>query len=108
MRKGIRSPHLWLSGPDPIDNDLYNQCLKRRAQARFRGEDWLITPHEYIRLWREDDRYQRQGRHSSDLCMARIDHEKSWTLDNVHFITRYEHAQNCQRIQVLMRQGGRL
>lgn len=108
MRLGQRTPDKWLSGPDPINNDLYIECQKRRAQAWFRGEEWLITEHEYIKLWREDDRYLRKGRHSANICMARKDHEAAWTLDNIQFITRREHAQNCRRIQAQMREEGLL
>ena len=99
MRKGIRSPHLWKSGPDPIDNDLYIECQRRRAQAWYRKEEWLITEQEYIDLWRTDNRYLKKGRHSENLCMSRVDVEKPWTLDNIEIITRHQHAQNCRRLQ---------
>ena len=98
-RLGKRTPDKWLSGPDPIDNDLYIECQKRRAQAWFRGEEWAITEHEYIKLWRKEDRYLQKGRHSLDLCMSRIDTEKPWTIENIEIITRREHAQNCRRLQ---------
>lgn len=90
MRKGP-APHLWKSGPDPIDNKLYTECQKRRAQAKFRGQIWLITEEEYIALWRRDDLYLRKGRGNSDLCMTLIDASKPWRLDNIKIIDRLTH-----------------
>jgi hypothetical protein len=89
-RKGIR-PHSWKSGPDIVDNKLYIECQRRRAQAKFRGEQWLITESEYIELWRKDDLYQRKGRSVNDLCMTLVDPDLPWTLDNIEIITRSVH-----------------
>ena len=90
-RKGSICPADWKSGPDPIDHKLFNDCQRARAQANFRGEGWFITEHEYITIWRQDDRYKLKGRTTGSLCMVRIDLEKPWTLDNIEILERVRH-----------------
>jgi hypothetical protein len=96
-RKG-ENPQQWLSGPDPVDHKLYNDCLRAKAQAMFRGEDWAITPEEYIKMWRHRDLYLSKGRSVSDLCLTRIDLEKGWTMDNVAIVSRHESMKRSGRI----------
>lgn len=99
MPKKGRHPQLWISGPDPVDHMLYEQCQKARAQAWYRGEQWLITEQEYIALWRKDNRYLNRGRHCENLCMTRLDTDLPWQIDNVKIITRLEHYKNCKNLQ---------
>jgi hypothetical protein len=98
-KKGSIAPQDWLSGPDPVDHRLYNDCLKARAQAWYRGEQWSITEQEYIGLWRNDDNYKKKGRTRESLCMVRVDPEQPWTVDNVEIITRLEHLRNCGNLK---------
>ena len=91
MARNEPRPHLWKSGPDPIRHHLREQCQRRRAQAWYRGEQWLISEEEYIQLWLEDDRYLRKGRSNDKICMTRKDFDGDWSLENIHFITRAEH-----------------
>ena len=81
--------------PDPIDHKLYTDCMRARAQAWYLGEQWLISESDYVRLWRENDRYLRKGRHNESLCMTRIDYDLPWTVDNIQIITRLEHYSFC-------------
>jgi hypothetical protein len=97
MRKGHRSPHLWKSGPDPVDHQLHLECQRRRAQARFRGQTWLITEEEYIQLWREEHRWLNKGRSPENICMCIIDPNLPWTVDNVEFMLRRQHYQTSRR-----------
>ena len=103
-KKGIY-PQQWLSGPDLIDHKLYTDCQRARAQAWFRGEEWLITEQEYIDLWREDDHYLRKGRTTGSLCMVRLDIEKAWTLDNVMIIERTKHFRRAHEFKRLKGQA---
>lgn len=89
--KGKRLPEVWLSGPDPVDNKLYNDCLRARAQAWYRGETWELSEQEYIALWRANDNYKSKGRNTGCLCLVRIDLEKAWRLDNVQIVERIKH-----------------
>jgi hypothetical protein len=95
--KGKLSPHVWKSGPDPVDHTLYVQCQRARAQANFRNEDWQITEQEFINIWRIDDRYKLRGRGLNSLCMIRVDTDLPWTIDNVEIISRVEHLKTCNK-----------
>ena len=99
-RKTGLYPKTWKSGPDEINHKLYTDCQRARAQAWYRGEEWYITEQEYIRLWREDDRYLKKGRTVECLCLSKIDYTLPWTMDNVHFITRREHFRQCNQRRV--------
>ena len=91
-----------------MDNLLYTECQKRRAQAKYRGEQWFITEREYIELWRKDDLYQRKGRGVNDFCMTLIDPEKPWTLDNVEIISRSVHYKRSNEGKFRKRQQNEL
>jgi hypothetical protein len=90
-KKGQQGPQYWKSGPDPVDHRLYTDCQRARAQAWYRGEEWLITEAEYIALWRKDNQYLNKGRKSENVCLVRKDYKKSWCLDNVEIISRHDH-----------------
>jgi hypothetical protein len=94
-RKGSTTPNDWLSGPDPIDHRLFNDCQRARAQAWYRGEEWFISEQDYILLWRTDDRYKRKGRTTGSLCMVRKDLDSAWRLDNVEIVERHKHFRKC-------------
>lgn len=89
-------PHL-RKYPDPIDNKLFLDCMRARAQAWYQGQEWLLTDDEYIALWRQDDLYKFKGRHNEDYCLVRNDYSLPWQMDNVRIITRLEHYQICAR-----------
>jgi hypothetical protein len=99
--KGTRHPDQWKSGPDPVHHDLFYQCQRSRAQARFRGEQWQITEQQYIDLWLKDDRYLRKGRGVDQLCMTLVDPELPWHIDNVKIISRLEHYRRSSLIKRL-------
>lgn len=84
-------PELWKSGRCPIRHRLWLECQRNRAQAKYRGQEWMITEDEFIQLWQEDDRYKHRGRNGDSLCMTRIDKQKPWHKDNVKFQKRREH-----------------
>lgn len=107
MRKSGQYPHIWKSGADPIDHKLWIDCQRARAQAWYRGQEWLITEQEYVQLWREDDRYLRKGRTVNDLCLCRRDPDLPWTLDNVEFKTRQEHYLNTKHFRGRVTYGPR-
>lgn len=98
-KKGVLLPNEWRSGPDLIDHKLYNDCMKARAQAWYRGEQWSITEQEYISLWRANDSYLHKGRTRHSLCMVRIDPDLPWSVDNVEIVTRLEHLRNCGNLK---------
>jgi len=92
-------PHL-RRYPDPVDNKLFMDCMRARAQAWYMGQEWTISEDEYIGLWRINDRYLNKGRGNNQFCLVRRDYEKGWHLDNVEILTRLEHYQICSREKI--------
>jgi hypothetical protein len=68
----------------------YYVYLQQRNQAQWREEGWDIDFASWQRLWA--DKWHLRGRERGSYCMTRKDWSLSWTLDNVHVITRSEHA----------------
>ena len=64
--------------------------LVARAQAKTRGEEWLLTFEEYFSMWVKDDRWLLRGRNKDSLCMSRIDMLGPWDTHNVEICTRSE------------------
>lgn len=83
-------PHIWKSGPDPVQHKKYLTWLQQRNQALFRDEGWNIDFADWCKLWA--DKWDLRGRTRGSYCMTRRDWSLPWTLDNVHVITRSEHA----------------
>jgi hypothetical protein len=75
--------------PTQEDRDKHRAWLVLCCQARFRGEECLITESEFFELW--EPHWPNRGRGSSDITMTRRDSDLPWTKDNVEFITRKEH-----------------
>lgn len=59
------------------------------SQARFRGEEVELTREQWFDLW--EHYWPLRGRHSTDYCISRLDHQKSWSIDNVIVRPRHEH-----------------
>jgi hypothetical protein len=81
-------PALWKSGPDELRHDIYNAFLKRKAQAKYRGEIWAMTYEEFYDLWKND--WHNKGRLSHQVCMGRHDPEKEWSRSNTYIRLRYD------------------
>jgi hypothetical protein len=86
-RTGTR-PHTWkVQGEVPHQQNL--AWLRAKAQARFRGEVWLLDFDDFQRLWAGVWEFRGRGR--EDYVMARGDHLGAWALGNVEVIRRYEY-----------------
>lgn len=83
-------PQVWKVGPDPVLHKKYLVYLQQRNQAQWREEGWDIDFASWCRLWA--DHWEQRGRTKGSYCMTRVDWSLPWTLDNVHVITRSEHA----------------
>ncbi len=102
--KGHLRPHLWASGPDPIQHKQYTAWIRHKAQCDFRQEEFNLSFEEFKRLWADD--WHNRGRHSTNMCMTRIDPEGAWEWGNLEIITRKEHVQR-QRANQLLGRGRR-
>lgn len=76
---------------DETRRKLRRRFVQARCQARFRGEQWLITFEDYFELFMQKPEYLQSGtqKHSYNLC--RKDITDDWTINNVHIITRQQH-----------------
>jgi hypothetical protein len=83
-------PHVWKSGPDPIEHRKYLNWLQQKNQAQYRKESWHLDFETWKQIWGDD--FMHKGRGSSDLCMTRIDDSGAWSRDNVEIITRRDHV----------------
>ena len=100
-RTGPR-PHVWRCGPDAYKHSMYMPWQRSKAQANFRGEEWLLSFEEYYDLWKE--LWPQRGRGSDDYCQSRHDPDGPWDTKNTVIITRKEHLVN----QTSLRSQGKL
>lgn len=83
-------PHVWKSGPDPIEHKKYQNWIQQKNQAQFRKETWELDFETWKDIWGAD--WHHKGRASLDLCMTRIDDQGPWTRSNIEIVTRREHV----------------
>ena len=88
--KGISRPHVWKSGPDPVEHYKYKVWLQQKAQASFRLEKWELSFEKWKEIW--SDYWDQRGRDADEYCMTRRDWEDGWYDGNVHIVTRREHG----------------
>jgi hypothetical protein len=83
-------PHVWKSGPDPVEHKKYLNWIQQKNQANFRKEGWELSFEVWKEIW--GDKFHNKGRASEDYCMTRRDDQAAWTRDNVEILTRREHV----------------
>jgi hypothetical protein len=88
MAKGKLRPHLWISGTDEYRHQMYTPWMRQRAQANYRGEEYLLTFDEYFAIW--NGYWHDRGRGADDLCMTREDFTGPWSRDNCYLAVRKE------------------
>lgn len=88
-KTGKRYPHVWITGPDPLKHEIYENFLKAKAQANFRQEGWEFDFEDFFKMWKKD--WHNRGRHAENVCMTRHDNEKPWSRANAYILTRKEH-----------------
>lgn len=80
-------PSVWTHPYDKERTLCHRGWSRAKAQAKYRGEDWQLTADDWKAIW-TPELHARRGRGTDDLCLFRIDSEKSWHKDNVILITR--------------------
>ena len=60
-----------------------------KAQALYRGDEFMLTFEEYQRLWQ--GHWDSKGRGRDDYCLVRKDPEGAWEYSNVQCMPRVEH-----------------
>lgn len=84
-----------ISGPDPLHHRMYIQFGYHRVSSRLRGESWELPWETWRDIWLPH--WDRRGRTKDSLCLARIDMEGPWHMDNVELIDRSEHGRRIRR-----------
>lgn len=92
-------PHRWLSGPDPLRHTQYIAWLRAKAQANFRGEQWLLSFEDFEQIWNQDGSWHQRGRAAEDLLMTRLDASQAWSKENCYLEERRRHLQRHAKKQ---------
>lgn len=92
--KGSQTPHLWISGPDPVRHQQYRAWAQQANQARWRGEGWSIPFDQWLEIW--GDLWKDRGRRLEAWCMTRRDWDLEWSSDNVEVVTRREFLERAR------------
>lgn len=101
-RQGPR-PHVWkVQGQVPHEQHL--AWMQMRAQANYRGEEFLLTLEDFQSLWK--DKWDMKGRSSDSYCLTRNDPDGAWELSNVACIPRIEHLRR-QKLYKMERNNGK-
>ena len=90
-------PHVWKTGPDPVRHQKFIAWGRARAQAHFRGEEWLLTFEDWETAWA--DEWHRRGRGPDNLFLVRTDPELPWAIENVQRVDRPEFNRRQQQAQ---------
>jgi len=85
---------MWITGPNPLHHEMYVAFGYNRVSARRRNEGWDLTWEQYRDIW--EPNWDQRGRSPECLCLARIDLEKPWHINNVELMTRRQHGQKVR------------
>lgn len=91
-------PHGIYKYPDPLVREQRLAYYRMRAQAKHRGESYLLSFEEFVGMW--DGLWDKRGRKPEDYCMTRVDPEEPWTTANTQVIERrYHYAQQTEIVR---------
>ena len=77
---------------DRFEQMRHRSFTRSKCQAKFRNEEWALTLEEWRLFW-TPERWRQRGKGTMDLCMTRIDPEKSWSRSNCCLVTRVDQLQ---------------
>lgn len=92
-------PHIWRVGPDEYRHRMFVAWHKHKAQALYRGEEYLLTFEDFESAWQ--GQFSQRGRKSSSLVLVRRDIEGAWSRDNVELILRQEQLKRTAGLRKL-------
>lgn len=84
-------PHLWKSGPDPLDHEQYYAWLKHKSQAAYRRELHELSFADWQAIWNVDDLWTQRGNRSCSVVLTRHDKTLPWNVSNCYVKNRQEH-----------------
>jgi hypothetical protein len=75
---------------------LHLRYTRSVAQAKFRGELWMLAFDEWVDAWGES--IDQHGTGSYDYCLTRYDTDEPWVKGNIVCMRRHEaNAMRAQR-----------
>jgi|TARA_B100000424_G_scaffold270448_1_gene269774 hypothetical protein len=86
-KKNKQYPDRWIGGPNPERRKRRRDFYRAKAQARFRGEAFLLTEADWLELWTAE-LYAQRGRQKHSLILTRKDIDGAWERANVVVIPR--------------------
>lgn len=93
---------------DPVillERAKHRAYVVAQCQARYRGEEFMLTEQEYSEVWQEY--WHLRGRRPHEFTLTRCDWDKPWTRDNVEVIERSEFWQRLLELQAQNRMDRR-
>lgn len=78
---------------ETITKKHYEKYRDQYKGATLRGIPFEITFKEWVEWWNTDDRWANRGAGKDKLCMARLNDEGPYRIDNIKCITNSE---NCK------------
>lgn len=61
---------------------------RMKAQAKYRGDEWALSPQEYMQLWEESGVKEHCGAKPHQYCMVRKDPTEAWSYSNTMVVSR--------------------
>jgi hypothetical protein len=87
MEKSMAAKRKYTTLQDPW-NRRYSRM---KAQAKYRQQEWNLTPKDYMQIWDESGVKEHCGREPHQYCMVRKDPIESWSKKNCIIVTRRMH-----------------
>jgi hypothetical protein len=69
-------------------HDQHWAYLRKKAQAKFRGEEWSLTIEQWFKLWDDSGLWHNRGRHPHASAVFLQDPEGGWHIHNVEICDR--------------------
>lgn len=88
MPRTGKRPHTWRVQGQPAHDQML-AWQRQSAQARYRGEPYLLTFEQFQTLWQLN--WNQKGRASEQYCLHRQDPDLPWQLGNVECIRRIDY-----------------
>ena len=94
FKKGMPSPNprgrqKWIY--TMLQEPWNRRYARMKAQAKFRNEEWNLTPEQYMKLWEESGVKEHIGSKPHQYCMVRKDSIEAWSESNCIIVTRRMH-----------------
>jgi len=80
-------------------HDQHWAYMRKRAQAKYRGESWTLTIDEWFALWDTSGQWHNRGRHPHASAVFMRDPERGWHVWNVEVCDRTLRLRELMKIK---------